>query len=358
MERLIGSLFETLADPDWASPFLSGVCAATQSHAAAVLEVDLAARRQRLPAFFGQGPEMANAFEQTHASGNPWRPRDERQGPPTGSVVVPDDVLPIARLRKTSFWSDFLRPMDVDHGSGIIGRRTADRVVSLTLLRSSRRGPYGNDERNWLASLAPHWVNACALRQRLTPPDRDTWGTARTFDAVGTAAFLLDDRGRCMRWNAAGEALLRGRGMIGLRGGRLLAVHRDTGSPFLGASGPTVLRHRDGSVAGHAAAHSLPGHGPLGGARSVVFVEPVDATSPRDLRQALVAAYGLTPREAELAERLSTGMDVKQVAAAMRVSVEGARTRLKSAYGKTETRHQGALVSLVRSLRSVLGPSG
>jgi hypothetical protein len=163
MERLIGSLFETLGEPDWASTFLSGVCAATKSHAAAVLQVEVGTRRQSLPAYFGQGAEMAAAFERTHAAGNPWRPPDESRGPPVGSVVVPDDVLPLARLRKTAFWTDFLRPMDVDHGSGLIGLRDSRRVVSLTLLRSSRRGPFNTEERAWLGRLAPHWTSAWAL---------------------------------------------------------------------------------------------------------------------------------------------------------------------------------------------------
>lgn len=354
MERLIGSLFEALGDADWASPFLAGVCAATQSHAAAVLEVEVATRRQSLPAYVGEGPAMAEAFEQTHAAGNPWRPRDERVGPATGCVVVPDDFLPLPSLRRTAFWADFLKPMDVDHGAGVIGRRTADSVLSLTLLRSSRRGSYSSDERAWLARLAPHWVNACTLRERLVPPDRETLSAMRAFEVLGTAAFLLDERGRCMRWNAAGELLLRDGRLIRMRGGRLLAACPGSGSPFLPPSGPIVLRQRDGAVAGHAAAHRLPGCGPLGGTRSVVFVDAAAAVAPERLRHSLAALYGLTPREAELTERLSTGMGLNKVAAAMDLSVVGVRTRLKVVYGKTGARHQAALVALVRSLSAVV----
>lgn len=355
--KLIGTLFENLAEPDWASAFLAGVCEATNSPAGALLQVDVASRRQTLPAYVGQGREMAVAFERKHAEGNPWRPADESSGPPPGSVVVPDDALPLSTLRRTAFWSDFLRPMQVDHGCGLIGFRSPQKVVSLTLLRSSRRGVYGAEERAWLGRLALHWVNACSLRNRLVADERNESDAALALDALGTAAFFLDERGQCARWNAAADSLLSGGDLVRIRGGHLVAAHPGSGALFASTGAPTVLRRRDGSVAGHAASHRLPGHGALGGARAVVFVDTVEATRPQALRQALAAVYGLTPREAELAELLSSGLELTEVAAAMGVSVEGVRTRLKVAYGKFGAKNQAALVALVRSLRAVVGTS-
>ena len=355
MERLIGALFETLAEPDWASAFLAGVCSETSSHAAAVLQVDVATRRQTLPAFFGQGPEMAGAFEQTHASGNPWRPADESMGPAVGAVVVPDDVLPLTRLRKTAFWADFLRPMDVDHGGGLIGLRDSTSVVSLTVLRSNRRGPYNAPERAWLGRLAPHWTNACRLRSRLVPADASSLDAARAFDVMGSAAFLLDERGQCVRWNPAAEALLRDGALVRLRGRRLVAACPADGSAYVPTAGPAVFRNRQGSVVGHAAAHPLPGHGSMGAARAVVFVDAVRTARPGYVCGALAALYSLTPREAELAVRLAEGEDLSAVAGTMGISVGAARTRLKTIFSKTGTRHQGGLIALVGSVREVRG---
>jgi DNA-binding CsgD family transcriptional regulator len=353
--KLIGTLFEALAEPDWASAFLTGMCEATQSPAGALLQVDVASRRQTLPAYVGQGREMAVAFERKHAEGNPWRPTDEASGPPAGSVVVPDDALPLSALRRTAFWADFLRPMKVDHGCGVIGFRSPEKVVSITLLRSARAGLYGPEERALLRRVAPHWVNACNLRNRLVPNERNGSDAAQALDALGTAAFFLDKHGRCARWNAAADSLLSEGDLVRLRGGHLVAAHPGSGALFASTGATTVLRRRDGSVGGHAAAHRLPGHGALGGARAVVFVDSLTAMRPPLLRQALTALHGLTPREAELAERLATGSDLAETAAAMGVSTEGARTRLKVVFGKTGARNQAALVALVRSLYAVLG---
>lgn len=354
-DRLVASLFENLAEADWASAFLHGVCEATRSPAAAVLQVDVATGRQTLPAYVGQGRAAAEAFERSHSAGNPWRPPNETLGPPPGSVVIPDDRLPLSALRRTGFWADFLRPMGVDHGCGLIGFRSPHKVLSITLLRSSRVGIYGAKERAWLRGVAPHWVNACRLRDRLAPADRDGWDAARTLDRLSTAVFFLDERGRCRRWNAAGEALLREGNLVRLRGGQLVAAHPGGGPSFLPTAAPIALRQSDGRVGGHATMHRLPGHGGLGPAWGVVFVEPMETPQREALRGALRTVFGLTPREAEVAERLAAGTGLKEVAAAMGVSAEGARTRLKVIYGKTGAKHQAALVALVRSLNAVLG---
>ena len=350
--RLVGALFEQLDAPDWASAFLTGVCVETRSPAAAVLHVDVATRRQTLPAYFGQGAAMALAFEQTHASGNPWRPADESRGPPAGSVVVPDDLLPFAALRRTAFWSDFLRPMDVDHGGGVIGLRDAHQVISLTLLRSARHGPYDARERAWLGHIAPHWVNACRLRRRLPKSDELNRSAAHALDRIATAVFFLDEQGHCTNWNAAADELLRLGHLVRLRGNRLVAACED-GVRHLPSTGMVVLRRLDGDVAGHATMHALPGHGTLASARAVVFVDAIETTAPERLQRALRTIYGLTTREAELAVWLANGADLAEASESMGITPGAARTRLKSIYGKTGVRHQGGLVGLVRSLRAV-----
>lgn len=353
--KLVGTLFENLPEPEWANEFLKGVCEATRSPAGAVLQVDVASRKQTLPAYVGQAREMAVAFERKHAESNPWRPADESRGPPPGSVVVPDDVLPLSTLRRTAFWADFLRPMQVDHGCGVIGFRSTDKVVSITLLRSARDGLYSTEERSWLGRLAPHWVNACNLRDRLAPAKRNGWDAARVFDMMGTAAFLLDDHGKCAHWNAAADEQLRDGSLVRLRGGRLVAASPSQGAIVPDGAGPTVLRRKDGSVGGHAAAHRLPGNGALGVAPAVVFVDPMQAAAPERLKHTLAILYGLTPRESELALRLADGADLAEAAEAMGLTPGATRTRLKTVYWKSGVGHQAGLVALVRSVRTVIG---
>jgi DNA-binding CsgD family transcriptional regulator len=175
------------------------------------------------------------------------------------------------------------------------------------------------------------------------------------MDALSTAVFFLDNVGRCTRWNAAAEALLREGSLVRMRGGRLVATSLGPGSMVLATSGPTVMRRKDGTVAGHVATHALPSGGAFGGASAVVFVDQVQASRPLDVQQALRAAFGLTPKEAELAVRLADGAELATVAETMGISVGGTRTRLKTIYGKVGVRHQAGVVAVAGSLRRVLG---
>lgn len=60
--------------------------------------------------------------------------------------------------------------------------------------------------------------------------------------------------------------------------------------------------------------------------------------------------FGLTPAEAELSERLTNGESLETIAEARRVTIDTARTQLRTTFKKTGTHRQGELVSLVSKL--------
>ncbi|WP_395680424.1 hypothetical protein [Dokdonella sp.] len=165
-DRILLTLYSRVAEADWATDLLGEITRATRSRSAAIVAVDLTRGRDSLPAFVGAEAASAVAYESRYAAHNPWRPPPgEAQGP--GKLRVSDDVLSLSELKRTVFWDDFLRPMDVAHGVGLVGLHDRAHVASLTLLRDERRGPYRGAELALLGRLAPHWVVACQLRERL-----------------------------------------------------------------------------------------------------------------------------------------------------------------------------------------------
>ena len=59
------------------------------------------------------------------------------------------------------------------------------------------------------------------------------------------------------------------------------------------------------------------------------------------------AMLGLTPSEAQLAQLLVSGQDLKQASAHLSIGLETARKRLKVIFQKTDTHRQSDLVKLV-----------
>ena len=89
-----------------------------------------------------------------------------------------------------------------------------------------------------------------------------------------------------------------------------------------------------------------PTYGRCGPARAAIFVSAPDAARSVDER-ALVAAFGLTAREAEVAAQLASGATIGSLAAAWGISANTVRGYLKAVFDKTGTHRQADLVRLV-----------
>jgi len=77
----------------------------------------------------------------------------------------------------------------------------------------------------------------------------------------------------------------------------------------------------------------------------------IDPENERALLPAIVAAlYELTPREAELACALTSGMTLEQAAEQLGMTYETARSHLRRIFDKTETTRQSELIVLLARL--------
>lgn len=80
----------------------------------------------------------------------------------------------------------------------------------------------------------------------------------------------------------------------------------------------------------------------------LLIVDPDSA--PGEAAEMLRCAYGLTPAETRLAQRLAIGETPEQAAAALGVSLPTVRTHLAAIFRKTDTSRQSELLSLLVSL--------
>jgi PAS domain-containing protein len=368
-ERILLALYGRLTEDDWATEVLQEVTRATRSRSAALVAVDLVQRRDALPAFVGAEASSALAYEREFGAQNPWRPPHGVLSQTAGELRVSDDVLPLSDLKRTLFWSDFLRPMGVAHGIGLIGFNNRQRVASMTLLRDERRGPYQGADLALLKRLSPHWVQACLLRERLGSLVDAERGMADVIDKLATAVLLVDREGRVVHTNPAAEDMLRQGEWMGLHRGRPAALH-GAGTELLtraieaALSSPRArvlssvvpLTDAHGKTVAHAAAHAIAVGRYAQAAAVALFVQPVGLDGGEGVvRRVLRGAYGLTEREAELACLLDGTRELGDVAERMGISLGGARTRLKTVCAKMGVRGQLGLLRSVQSLRAALG---
>lgn len=104
-------------------------------------------------------------------------------------------------------------------------------------------------------------------------------------------------------------------------------------------------------------ANGMPAQSLLGCVRLIHNGQPslllalVSHREDADLDNSLaVELFGFTPAEARLARRVISGCELSEIAAESRLSLETARSHLKSVFAKTETHRQAELVSLLLRL--------
>ncbi|MFD1546300.1 helix-turn-helix transcriptional regulator, partial [Nonomuraea guangzhouensis] len=235
--------------------------------------------------------------------------------------------------------------------------RTGDRpwgVVSL--FRMGGGPPFGTREITLLAGLSTPLADHLRRFARFAGP-RSEPGDAPgllLFDEYGEATSINEEARRYLALLPEGPSQPTALGFrlpIWLIGAslqaRAIAHGHDRGSARI------RIRTVDGRwLACRASCLSGPGGRP---GPTALVIEPAPAA---DLAVIVTQAYGLTPREFEVARLVARGSATAEIAAALFVSPHTVRGHLKAAFAKTGVSSRGELVARLFTLRPKPAPTG
>jgi DNA-binding CsgD family transcriptional regulator len=211
--------------------------------------------------------------------------------------------------------------------------------------------------------LVPHIRRAALIGRtiRLKTAEADTF--ADTFDALAAGMFFVDPAGRLAHANARGHAMLAEESILRAGSGRLIA--NDSGADQALRDAFAAAGGGDGGLGTQAIAVPLAADGqryvahvlPLtSGARrragagyaatAAIFVRKAELDAPT-APEAIAKLYGLTPSELRALLAVFEAGGVPNVAEALGISEDTAKTHLKRLFEKTGTNRQTDLVKLV-----------
>lgn len=224
--------------------------------------------------------------------------------------------------RRDLLYNEFFGPRDGSHISvGVMVRKPA-LTANLSFLRTT---PMEQDDRQATARLLPLFARACDLQFALE--GRAAAILSQALDSLGDAVLICDASGHLVSATRRGEAVLSTGRFLALKHGRLtcaepaqapelerLLDHCAVLRNQLGLGGGFALRAPDGAAARVDVAPVPAERGdsalrPL----AMVRIREVSDRARLDLDH-LMAAFGLTWAEAEVAEALMGGLSSRVIA--------------------------------------------
>lgn len=265
-----------------------------------------------------------------------------------------EDWMSRDEQESTEYYNDFLRPIDASYGLWLRLALDGRMMTSISIGRGYRQGRFEEESMAALAPLHGHLIRAATLSRRFAQVQRFADGAVAAMDAASDPLMLLDDAGRVVHANDAGERLLAS-GAIGRRTARRPAIAARQGSAPLDRAmalatsrerrqaSSFTLTARDGTPAGEVSVlpiASAAGIEAAGGPAVLVRVGKASADG-------LMERFGLTAAERTLALSLARGSSLRETADAGGISVNTARRHLASIFDKTGVHRQAELVRLL-----------
>ncbi|GIW42544.1 MAG: transcriptional regulator [Candidatus Binatia bacterium] len=306
----------------------------------------------------GIDPKWARAYDTHYIAFDLRRPKIQSLA--EGVSFRGDRLVPDSELLRSTFYNEFLKPQGFFQIAGCVPWKRDGHLAVLRLLRSRKDPRFGSEELRILRTLAPHV--GYALRVALLRDEQSLSGALSVVEALRTPAFLLGPGGKALGWNPAAEKLLAaGRPVRIGHGGILLPADPRGCDAFAKLLSDALGRGGTTPVAGTMTledGRSWPFDVLVVPVPDGVFVREdrrpaalVFVSDPsRKIRIAprrLARHLGVTLAEAAVVSDLVAGLSLEVSARRQGISPHTARTHLKRALQKTESKRQVDLVRRV-----------
>ena len=258
----------------------------------------------------------------------------------------------------SEFDADWMERYEMDDGLFV---RLTDGAKPSCLILAAPRGPvqFDSRERVQLVNvLLPHLQLSLRTRRHVEDLVDERDDLVPAVDVLRNGVLVIGPNNHVVQINSAAERIVRSNDGVCLRSGVVevsrASVHAELCRSIQRALTCDSVDTWGGSLrcprpsgARSYVIHVLPARGRDGAApRSrraiVVIVDPeLNVEPPAELLRRL---YGLTTAEADVAVRVATGAELRQISAELGVSIATVRKHLQHLFEKTDTHRQAELV--------------
>lgn len=283
---------------------------------------------------------------------------------------------PIVSSRLATDYSEFVgtryfKEVNVPQGHGdgihVVLARNSRRFGLFSATRHISVGLINENDCAIMRLFAPHIRRAVTISDLMELKLVEAKALSATLDRLAMGVVVVAGKNRILHANETARQMLADGGPIVSRGGKLAA--RNTAADAELSQAIELSAADEAALAGTgigvalgtqygqpALAHVLPlARGEVRTrlvpqATAAIFINTPEPRALPDLR-AVAKAYGLTPAEARVAERLLAGAtNLADVAASLDVSLTTVRTHLSHVFEKTGVSRQSDLIALMNRM--------
>jgi DNA-binding CsgD family transcriptional regulator len=362
LSKLIGDIYDTTLDPSLWVGALENAARFIGGSAASVVAKDTTRRSMQIFYQYGTAPLYQKLYLEKYVKMDPST--NCQLFAEVGDVICTEDFMDYGEFLETRFYQEWALPQRLIDGAMGILHKTATEVAMFGVFFHERDGRINGETRRRIGLLAPHVRRAVLVGRLLATKKAEAAELADTFDALRSAVFLVDAKGRIVHTNAAGRSLLSKRDPLYASGARLSAVDAEIDNLFeeaflaadngdsaidvKGISLPLVARDGEDYVA-----HILPltsgarrRTGAVYAAAAAVFANKAKLPTPSPL-EVIARRYKLTPTELRVLLGIVEVGGAPEVAEALGISPTTVRSHLAGLYEKTGVSRQADLVKLM-----------
>lgn len=297
--------------------------------------------------------EHMNIYDRHFADDDLWSAA-VKQGGRSNRVWNCDELVPPEMYERSRIYNEWIQPMgdDTFYALGAhVRSATATGVLGFHRGRSQR--PFEDKDVHIVEGWLHHLKRMVSIRSKLAAAARETASATAGLNAIGYAVFTLSGSGKLLHCNRAGESLLRLGDALIVRNGQLQArdsssqkalksaLRQATDATAMEAAG-LLLRRPKGNVYEASVVSANAG----GNRRTIVVISEPGSRSD-GLQMRIRSIYGLTPAEAEVAERIAQGASPQTLAEERGVSLSTVQSQLKSIFAKVGCSRQPELAALL-----------
>jgi len=363
-DHLLDLLYAAATHRERWSELLERLCHSFDALGGSFVGHSFSAGESFFTAFHGLDPEVYRNYEPLVAED----PRVKYIQSFPGKPFCCSLDLPRNNLHASRVYREFLRPNGVEYTLAVAVDYDTDQGWALGLLRGPDSPPFAENDRDALGTLVPHLRRAVAIQREFMRLDSERWAVVDLLDQYPMGTIIADGDGRVVFASRAAHQMIERDAGLAIRHGMIwakrgnessalhAAIHeaveqarsRTNGTtatllPLSRPSSDRPLEVRIAPVMRDRAPQGMNGHGPPVAA---LFISDPDLPGER-APELLTRLYGLTRAEANFLATFLRAGNVPKTAEALGISVNTARSHLRSLFRKTGTGNQAELMRTV-----------